>query len=116
MKCRKIKIIHFKKKKKQIEPICGNCRLFNSKTKRCSVVVLAEGQKINIPVDAEDKCFFENKFIARDGDEFKVEVNEIKMWTEDPKTGQKSDKGIVKVEYPEELDIQKLEDDDFKIN
>jgi hypothetical protein len=106
----------FKSKKKKIEPICGNCRLFNEKTKRCSVVVLLEGQKINIPVDAEDKCFFETEFVAKGDDVFKVEVNEIKMWTEDPKTGEKSDKGIVKIEYPEELDIQTFKDDDFNLN
>jgi len=101
------------KKKKHVQPICGNCRLFNAETKRCSVVVLVEGQKVNIPVDPEDKCFFETEFVAKDGDAFKVEVNEIKMWTEDPKTGKKSDKGVVKIEYPEELDIKKLEDDDI---
>lgn len=93
-------------KKSPPQPICGNCLLFNPETKRCSVVVLYEGEKINIPVDAEDKCFFENEFIAK-GENFKVEVSEIKMWVEDPKTGKKAEKGIVKIEYPDDLDITK---------
>ena len=102
-------------KKKKLEPICGNCRLFNPKTKRCAVVVLYEGQKINIPVDADDKCFFENEYIAindkGEKESFKAEINEVKMWTEDPKTGEKTDKGVVKIEYPEELDIKKMDED-----
>ena len=102
-------------KKKKLKPICGNCRLFNEKTKRCSVVVLFEGQKINIPVDAEDACFFNTEFIAKD-DKFKVEINEIKIWTEDPKTGEKSENGIVKIEYPEELDIHSLKEDELDLN
>lgn len=97
-----------KGKKKTVERICGNCRIFNVKDKRCGVVILHEGEKVNIPVDAEDSCFFEEEYfdpITGKNENFN-EIKEVKMWTED-KDGKKSDQGIVKVEMPEELEINR---------
>ena len=95
---------------KKIEPKCKNCRLFNEKEKRCSVVILHEGERFNLPVDKEDKCFFENEFVAINPEgqkeTFKAEVQQIKCWVEDPKTGEKtSGEGTVKIEYPESLEM-----------
>lgn len=93
-------------KKKEIEPKCKNCRLFNPKENRCEVVILHEGERLRIPVEAEDDCFFENKFTAIDNnneeDVFKVEVQQVKFWVEDKESGKptKGD-GVVKIEYPE---------------
>lgn len=95
------------KKNRKIEPICKNCRLFNPDKNICRVIILHEGEKINLPVEENDLCFFENEFISIDNgteEKFKLDVQEIKMWVEDPKTGEKTDQGIVKIEYPKSLD------------
>lgn len=88
------------------ENICKNCQLFNKSNSTCRVVVLYDGQRIKIPVDPNEECFFDNEFIALDpqGNEevFKVEAEEVRFWVEDPKTGLPTDgKGIVKIKYPE---------------
>jgi hypothetical protein len=111
-------------KKKKIEHICGNCRLFDSANKRCKILVMlpavnARGEtfveKINLPVDAEDPCFFEQEVTATDTQVFADgtrsttetfvpadEIKEVKMWVEDPLTGEKTNKnGIVKIQYPD---------------
>ena len=96
---------------KNLEKICKNCQLFNSTERRCSVVILHEGEKINIPVDAEDACFFEEPYfnpITRTNETFN-DIKEIKMWVED-EHGNKSDKGTVKIQYPLELEPQKYSD------
>ena len=102
--------------KKKIEPKCKNCRLFNETNKTCQVVILNEGQRIHLPVDADDNCFFENEFIAigpKGKESFKAEVQQVKFWVEDPKTGEKTNgNGVVKIEYnptffdPEDPQIQ----------
>ncbi len=98
-----------------VDKICNNCKLYNPKTSRCSVIILHGGKKYNLPVDPRDSCFFENEFIAIspkfdrsgnfkkiDREIFTLEIQEIKFWTEDPKTGERTDgNGIVKIEYPE---------------
>lgn len=94
----------FKKKKK--EPKCKNCRLFDSANNLCKVIILYAGEKMNLPVEAEDDCFFNEQFVAigPDGekDVFLPEVQQVKFWVEDPNTGEKTTgEGIVKVEYPE---------------
>jgi hypothetical protein len=93
---------------KKIEPLCKNCLLYDFEKSICKVIVLHEGLKINLPTNPEDICFFENEFTAinKEGksESFKVDVKEIKLWVEDPITGKKADKGIVKIEYPSELD------------
>jgi hypothetical protein len=95
----------FWKKSKKLKEVCKNCLLYNAAKKECRVAVLHEGQKYNIPVDPDDACFFGNKFTANN-EEFTMtdEIKEIKMWVED-KDGKRTDgNGIVKIEYPKELD------------
>ena len=99
-------------RKKKIEPICGNCRLFNKEARCCSVIVLHEGEKINIPVDAIDPCFFEEQYfdpITGRVENFN-DIKEIKIWTED-ENGKKSDKGVVKMQVPNELAVARGIDD-----
>lgn len=95
-----------KKRKKKLEPKCKNCRLFDEAQGLCRVIILYAGEKTNLPVDAEDDCFFEGEFTALNEkgkqESFRPEVQQVKFWTEDPKTGKKTDKdGVVKIEYPE---------------
>lgn len=94
------------------EKKCNNCRLFDPRNKRCQVVIIHEGQRVHLPVNKRDTCFFEDQFTAVKeelvGNEVITtketfipaeQIKEVKWWVEDPKTGEKSDKGIVKVEY-----------------
>ena len=88
------------------QPTCNKCQLFNSKEKRCSVVVMHEGEKYNLPVEGHDTCFFEQEFRAIDEESmiverFTPEVKQLKVWVEDPKTGKKVTEGVVKIEYSE---------------
>jgi len=91
-------------KKKPKEPFCKNCSLFDPINKLCGVVIINEGQKIHLPVEAEDACFFENEFVAKN-ETFKPNVKQIKVWVEDPKTGEKSKNGIVKIESPNDDEL-----------
>lgn len=81
--------------------ICDNCQLYNPKKGECSVIVLHEGEKINIPVDPQDACFFESEFVEK----YKPieDVKQVKIWVEDPDTGEKAKEGIVKIEYPSDF-------------
>lgn len=75
------------------EPKCGNCLLYNRSEQTCGVAILMDGQKYHLPVDPEDKCHM---------DELGIQVQQVRWWVEDPKTGEKTDRdGIVKIEYPE---------------
>jgi hypothetical protein len=77
------------------EPICGNCLLFNRSESVCNVAILMEGQKYHMPVSPEDKCHM---------DELGIQVNQVRWWVEDPKTGEKTEKnGVVKIEYPDDF-------------
>lgn len=91
--------------KKPLEHVCGTCRLFNPELKRCGVVILHEGEKYNLPVDAEDKCFFEQEFHNTETGEMENfnEIKEIRMWVENEK-GEKDSQGKVKIQIPIELD------------
>jgi len=77
---------------KKIEKICRNCRLFNKNNSICRVTILIDGQRHNMPVDESDACHME---------ELGVEVQQVRWWVEDPSTGKPSEKGVVKMEYPE---------------
>lgn len=84
-------------KKNKIKEICGNCKLYCPKDRVCSIIILFEGEKKNIPVDAEDLCFFKDSGMNQG---FIEDVQEVKLWTED-EDGKKIDgDGIVKIEYP----------------
>jgi hypothetical protein len=91
------------KKKKKIERICKNCKLFNPKKLECSVVILYGGERFHLPVDPQDSCFFEKEvFDPITGKKEDLnEIKEVKWWVEDPVTGKQSDKGNVKIQYPE---------------
>lgn len=100
------------KPKKQIAKICKNCLLYDARKALCRVVIPMPSEdgkgidRINLPMFPEDPCFFEEEIIIKDEnnaivDRFKPQVETVKWWVEDPKTGKKSDKGIVKIEYPE---------------
>ena len=106
------------KKKKVIEPRCRNCKLYDWEHKACKVIILYEGARINVPMDPNDICLYEDKFIEilpdKDGQfkakEFSVKPEQVKMWVENPITGKRSNKGVVKIETPEsfwpEIDIK----------
>ena len=79
-------------KKKEV---CGTCALFNREKKNCRVAILHEGEEYHIPVDEDDKCFFQDKHLPE------TEIKQVRFWVEDPKSGEKSEEGIVKMEYPE---------------
>ena len=93
------------KKKKAIEPRCRNCKLYDWEAKVCKVIILYQGSRINVPTDPNDLCLYEDKFteISPDGKikEFSVKPEQVKMWVENPITGKRAAKGVVKIEYPE---------------
>lgn len=83
--------------------ICKNCAIYNFQKKECGVAILYNGEKIHLPTDPNDACFFEEEIETKV--ENKIEkwtptVDQVKMWCEDPTTGLKTKKGIVKIEYP----------------
>ena len=92
------------KKRKPIEKICNNCKLYNAQKGECSVVILWEGERQHIPADPEDPCFFEGEYfdpMTKSNENFTDDIQEVKFWVEDEK-GEKTDKdGTVKMEYPE---------------
>ena len=97
-----------KKKKKKPEPRCRNCKLYDWESKVCKVIILYEGNRINVPTEPNDLCLYEEKFIEilPDGKTktFTPEVEQVRMWVEDPRTGKKTNKnGVVKIEYPEKF-------------
>jgi hypothetical protein len=76
-----------------MEPICGNCVLFDGKKEICRVAILVEGQTMHMPVSPKDRCHM---------DELGIPVEQVRWWVEDPKTGEPTDgNGTVKIEYPE---------------
>lgn len=70
-----------KKKKKSVEKICKNCKLYNPVDKVCGVTVLIHGEKYELPTLPQNKCFWEKEGI---------EIEELKMWS-DGKNGYVSD-------------------------
>jgi hypothetical protein len=90
-----------RKKKKPVKEICRNCKLFNPARSVCSVVVLYEGQRLNIPVDPEDSCFFEQTYFdpILNKEETLNDIKQVRFWVED-KDGKKTDKdGKVLMEF-----------------
>ena len=101
-------------KKKQVDRICKNCRLYNDKDQVCSVVVLFEGKKLHVPMDPQDTCLYENQYFDPTTESLKSMVDDIKqlrMWVED-ENGQKSKEGIVKIEFPDDLEMCSEDDDE----
>ena len=99
-----------KSKKKAVRPLCKNCLLYDFHQRHCKVVVMYEGQKINPPTEPTDYCIFEATYQSIDGkgqaEIWKPEVKQIKTWVEDPQTGKPSTNGVVKIGYPEELEMK----------
>ncbi len=96
-----------KKTDKKCDKKCKNCSLFSPEQKLCGVIILMhDGSRVNLPVEPSDDCFFENQFVARTSDgkveTFKPEVQQVRWWVEDPKTGKPTaGNGNVKIEYPD---------------
>ena len=92
-------------KKHKIKRICGNCKLFDPSHLECSVVILHEGQRLRLPVDAIDPCFYEGQYFdptTKAVENFN-EIKEVKFWVENAK-GEKTDgNGVVRIEYPSEF-------------
>jgi len=80
------------KKKSKTEPKCKNCLLYDRTHGICKVAILINGEEIHLPVFPDDNCHM---------DELGIPVEQVRWWVEDPKTGKPADKGIVKIEYPE---------------
>ncbi len=74
------------------ERCCGTCRLYNDERGECRVAILVAGETLHLPVSRTDPCHL---------DELGIEANQIRWWVENPETGEKADKGVVKIEYPE---------------
>lgn len=93
-----------KSKSKEIQRICKNCKLYDPSRGECSVVILHEGQRVKIPVDPQDECFYEGVYFdptTKAMEDFSGDIQQVKFWVENDK-GQKTDKnGVVKMEYPE---------------
>lgn len=90
--------------KKNIERICKNCKLFNPESSTCSIVILYEGERIKLPVTAEDPCFFEEQYfdpITKTKENFTDVIQQVRFWVEDEKGNKTNEDGIVKIEYPE---------------
>ena len=79
------------KKKKHIEPICGNCLLYNHAKGECKVAILIEGTEYHMPVFPKDKCHM---------DELNIPVEQVRWWVEDEEGKPTKEKGKVKMEYP----------------
>lgn len=70
------------KRKKEIEHICGNCRLFDGTTSTCSVRLLVMGETFrDVPVGTKDQCLWEELGLAD-------EIKEVRFKTIDPMTGE----------------------------
>jgi dipeptidase len=89
---------------KKIEKKCKNCKLYDSSRGECRVIILFEGQKINVPVAPDDECLYEQDYfnpLTKSVEKFSDDIKEVKFWVENEK-GEKIDgNGIVKMEYPE---------------
>ncbi len=95
----------FNPKKKKLEPICDNCRLYDPGKGVCSIFVLVDNQKLQVPVNPDDRCIYldlptkQDKTITKE--DITEEIKQVRWWTEDPETGEKTNgKGVVKIEYP----------------
>lgn len=92
-----------KSKKKEIERICRNCKLYNPAKGVCSVLVLLDGERINVPMDPGDPCLYEQEYFDPETKSVETlnEIQEVKFWVEDEKGRKTNKNGTVKFEYPE---------------
>ena len=93
-----------KKKKGHIERICGNCKLYNPQEDHCSVVILHAGERLHLPVEPKDSCFYEENYFdatTKAMEDFVDDLKEVKFWVENENGEKVKGDGIVKMEYPE---------------
>lgn len=100
-------------RKKEIQKVCKNCKLFNPSTSECSVVIIHEGQRCKLPVIAEEACFFEGMYFdptTKAMESFSEDIKEVKFWVENEKGEKTNGDGVVKIEYPEGFFGDELEE------
>lgn len=93
-----------RKKKEHIERICGNCKLYNPQENNCRVVILHAGERLHLPVDAQDTCFYEEGYFDANTkaiENFAEDLREVKFWVENERGEKTVGDGTVKIEYPE---------------
>ena len=95
-------------KKKSPKPICKNCLAYDKYKQECKVVILHAGERFNMPMEPEDTCIFLEETDILNPETGKVEkftpdVQQVTFWCVDPVTGERSDKGVIKMEYPEDF-------------
>ena len=79
-------------KRKDVEPKCKNCLLYDRTLGQCKVAILVGGKEYHMPVFPDDNCHM---------DELNIPVQQVRWFVEDPKTGEPTDgDGVVKIEYP----------------
>jgi hypothetical protein len=77
---------------KKVEPICGNCLLYDHPRSQCKVAILVAGKEYHMPVFPQDHCHM---------DELGIPVQQIRWWVEDDKGKPTEGNGTVKIEYPD---------------
>ncbi len=93
-----------RKKKDHVERICKNCKLYNPQENHCRVVILHEGERLHIPVEPQDSCFFEENYFdatTKAMENFADDLKEVKFWVENERGEKTVGDGTVKMEYPE---------------
>ena len=91
-------------KKRSIDRICKNCKLYDQRQNHCSVVILHQGQRVHLPVDPQDACFYEGEYFdptTKAMENFAEDLKEVKFWVETEDGEKTGGDGIVKMEYPE---------------
>jgi hypothetical protein len=59
--------------KRTMPLLCKNCKLFDERNSVCTVIIVREGQKFELPTKAGDECVWEKNGI---------EINETRMWSD----------------------------------
>jgi len=89
---------------KKIERICKNCKLYDENKGECCVVILHEGNRIRLPVESNDTCFFEEEYFhpkTNSVENFSEEIQQVRFWVENKDGKTTNGDGVVKIEYPE---------------
>jgi hypothetical protein len=91
--------------RKQRKLTCGRCRLYDRGRGVCRVAVIHDGEKINIPVEPKDDCFFEQTYLDPETGTLETfnDVQEIRFWVENEKGERIDGNGTVKVQFNADL-------------
>lgn len=87
--------------------ICKKCSLWRKPKGQgpglCSVVILINGERIRIPTDGEDRCFFDQTWVNPETgkEENFHDVQQVKFWVENEQGEKVKGDGIVKMQYPD---------------